>query len=157
MHCHQTMTMAVPKLQQCIASFPGHSNVFNACNIENMGVAWGRGYRWLKAWMFISLRSVNRMYAYTHWWSKIHYGYGKKCSKTRINSKDSCHSSIATIMDTSMADLTTPRLSGADRFLGLSNKMICFWSPAHMYFKKSSKNIIAIVVPCFLYTEAHQR
>ena len=39
-------------------------------------------YRRLNAWSFISLRSVNRTYAYAHWWSKIHYGYGEKCSET---------------------------------------------------------------------------
>ena len=41
-------------------------------------------YRRLKVWTFISLRSVNRTYAYAHWWSKIHYRYGEKCSKTCI-------------------------------------------------------------------------
>ena len=43
--------------------------------------------------------------------------------------------------------------------LGHSNKMICFWSPARMYFRKFPKNIIinAIAVPCISYTEAHQR
>ena len=42
--------------------------------------------------------------------------------------------------------------------LGHSNKMICFWSPAHMYFWKFPQNIIiTIVVTCFLYTKAHQR
>ena len=35
---------------------------------------------------------------------------------------------------------------------GHSNKMICFWSPARMYFWKFPKHII--IVPC---TEAHQR
>ena len=42
--------------------------------------------------------------------------------------------------------------------LGHSNKMVCFWSPARMYFKKFPQNIIiiiAVVVPYFLYTKAH--
>ena len=40
------------------------------------------------------------------------------------------------------------------------HKVVCFWSPARMYFKKFPKNIIIIivvVVPYFLYTEAHYR
>ena len=57
------------------------------------------------------------MYAYAHWWSKIHYRYGEKCSKLRINSKDSCHSSIVTIMDTSVANHIALRLSGAAQTL----------------------------------------
>ena len=85
-------------------------------------------YRRLKVWTFISLRSVNRTYAYAHWWSNIHYRYGEKCSKTRINSKDSCHSSTATIMDTSVADLTAPRLSGVARFLSRCSNLKYFYS-----------------------------
>ena len=85
-------------------------------------------YRRLKVWTFISLRSVNRTYAYAHWWSNIHYRYGEKCSKTRINSKDSCHSSTATIMDTSVADLTATRLLGAARFLSRRNSWKYFYS-----------------------------
>ena len=27
---------------------------------------------------------LHHTYAYAHWWSKIHYGYGEKCSKTCI-------------------------------------------------------------------------
>ena len=35
-------------------------------------------YHW-KVWIVL-----HHTHVYAHWWSKIHYGYGEKCSKTRI-------------------------------------------------------------------------
>ena len=59
------------------------------------------------------------MYAYAHWWSKIHYRYGEKGSIDL--SKDmprtlAIDPSPQFNMDTTMTDLTVLRLSGAAQF-----------------------------------------
>ena len=75
--------------------------------------------------MFNSLESVNRTISHV---CILPLVVKNTLRVWGINGKDSCRSSIATIMDTSVVDLTILRLTGAARFLSRHSNGEYFYS-----------------------------